>query len=101
VVAPNGGDRGFVENGWLGQRLAVGTNVCLYLIDPAPRCVVTTLAQGELPHDAGILRTVSRHNSAASVSLAPGVVLPAVVGVYARVDRSGTLQAGDRVWLEA
>jgi uncharacterized protein YcbX len=99
VVAPDRDDQGFVENTWLGRSLSAGADVHLYLIDPSPRCVVTTLAQGDLPHDIGILRTVSQHNSAASVTLAPGVVLAAVVGAYARADQGGMLRVGDRVWL--
>jgi uncharacterized protein YcbX len=69
VVAP--ADEGFVENAWLGHSLAIGADIRVHLIDPSPRCVVTTLAQGDLPHDTGILRTVSQHNAAASVTLAP------------------------------
>ena len=99
VVAPPGDERDFVENRWLGRRLVVGAAVELDLIDPCPRCVITTLAQGDLPHDPGILRTVARHNTAASVTLAPGAILSAVVGAYARVLQGGTLQRGDPVWL--
>ena len=100
VVTPSGEDQGFVENGWLGHSLTIGAAVQLYLIDPSPRCVVTTLAQGDLPHDIGILRAVSRHNAAASVTLAPGLVLPAVAGVYARVDQGGLLTVGERLYLQ-
>jgi uncharacterized protein YcbX len=99
VVAPFGDERDFVENRWLGRRLVVGARVELDLIDPCPRCVMTTLAQGDLPHDPGILRTVAQHNTAASVTLAPGAVLSAVAGAYARVLQSGMLQHGDPVWL--
>ena len=100
VVAPPGDERDFVENRWLGRRLVVGVGVELQLIDPCPRCVMTTLAQGDLPHDPAILRTVARHNAVASVTLAPGVVLPAVAGVYAGVLQAGTLRRGDSVWLQ-
>jgi uncharacterized protein len=101
VIVPSADESGFVENSWLGQRLTIGAHAALHLIDPSPRCVVTTLAQGDLPQDIGILRTVSRHNAAASVTLAPGVVLPAVVGVYGQVLQSGLLQVGDHVRLQA
>jgi uncharacterized protein YcbX len=100
VVAPTG-EHGFVENDWLGHFLTAGADVQLHLIDPSPRCVVTTLAQGDLPHDVGILRTVSRHNAAASVTLAPGVILPAVAGIYARVNHGGLLRIGDSLCLHA
>jgi uncharacterized protein len=101
VVAPVGDDQGFVENTWLGRRLMFGADVQMQLIDPCPRCVVTTLAQGDLPRDMGILRTVGQHNAAASVTLAPGVVLSAVAGAYARVLQGGTLRVGDLGWIEA
>jgi uncharacterized protein YcbX len=100
VVAPAGEAQGFVENTWLGHSLTAGVTIHLYAIDPSPRCVVTTLAQGELPHDTGILRTVSQHNAAASVTLAPGVLLPAVTGIYARVDQGGMLRVGDSLYLQ-
>ncbi len=99
VVATVGDDGDFVENNWLGHSLAIGTQVHLHTIDPCPRCVVTTLAQGDLPRDLGILRTVAQHNAIASVTLAPGVVFPAVAGVYANVLQGGTICQGDSVWL--
>jgi uncharacterized protein len=100
VAAPAGDTQGFVENTWLGHSITAGVDVHLYTIDPSPRCVVTTLAQGELPHDIDILRTVSQHNAAASVTLAPGVLLPAVAGIYARVDQGGMLRVGDGLYLQ-
>ena len=66
---------------------------------PDPRCVVTTLMQRDLPGDPKILRTIARHSAAASVTLAPGVLLPAVAGVYADVLATGTLREGDRLEL--
>jgi hypothetical protein len=99
VVAPLANEQDFVENTWLGQSLTIGAEAQLKLIDPTPRCVVTTLAHDDLPHDPGILRTVSQHNAVASVTLAPGVVFPAVAGVYAHVQQAGTMCHGDAVWL--
>jgi uncharacterized protein len=99
VIAPAGDARGFVENAWLGQTLAIGADVRLRMIDPCPRCVVTTLAQGDLPRDPGILRTLGQHNAVASVTLAPGVVLSAVAGVYASVSQGGALRREDAVAL--
>ncbi|HKX33444.1 MAG TPA: hypothetical protein VJ302_37550 [Blastocatellia bacterium] len=43
--------------GWFASR--IGGEVRLKVIAPSPRRVVTTLAQGELPQDAGILRTIA------------------------------------------
>jgi uncharacterized protein len=88
-----------VEHAWLGKPLVVGRTVELLVIDPSPRCVVTTLAQGNLPRDLDVLRTITMHSAAPSVTLAPGVVFPAVAGVYARVVRGGLLRRGDAVRL--
>jgi uncharacterized protein len=50
--------------------------------------VMTTLPQGDLPKDPGILRTAARHNQVS-------------VGVYASVLRGGRIGRGDAVRLEA
>jgi uncharacterized protein YcbX len=76
----------FVESEWIGQELRVGDDVVLQITDHCPRCVMTTLPQGDLPKDSGILRTAARHN---------GVH----VGVYAEVRRGGRVQRGDAVAL--
>jgi uncharacterized protein YcbX len=78
---------GFVENSWVGRTLAIGEEVRLSVTGPCPRCVMTTLAQGDLPADPGILRAAARHNDVS-------------VGVYAAVLRGGRIQRGDPVRLE-
>jgi uncharacterized protein YcbX len=90
-----------IEHAWLGHNLTCGAEVVLSAMDPCPRCVVTTAAQGELPRDPGILRTITAHSSAASVTLAPGLVLPAVAGIYASVVRTGVIHQGDMLTLKA
>jgi uncharacterized protein YcbX len=77
----------FVENAWIGQILAIGDSVRLSITGPCARCVMTTLPQGDLPKDAGILRTAAQHNRAN-------------VGVYAAVLQSGKVRRGDPVNLE-
>ena len=99
VVAVAGPGTPFPENAWLGHAMMAGARVRLMIIDPCPRCVVTTLAQGTLPPDPGILRTIAQHSAVASVTLAPGVLLPAVAGVYATVLVEGFLARGDRIAL--
>jgi MOSC domain-containing protein YiiM len=47
----------------------------------------------------GILRAIDQHSAVPSVTLAPGVMLPAVAGVYARVLQGGLLRRGDALWL--
>ncbi len=85
---------GFVENGWTGRSLQIGDSVRLTVLIPDPRCVMTTLAQDDLPTDTEILRTLVRHNR---VDVAGG--LYPCAGVYAVVAAAGTTRAGDRVSL--
>jgi len=88
VVRPAGDELTFVEDSWIGQTIAIGENVRLRITGPCGRCVMTTLAQGDLPNDTGILRTAVQHNRAN-------------VGVYAAVVRGGTIHRGDRVMVIA
>ena len=55
-------EAGFVENDWISRQLAIGDAVRLSVALPDPRCVMTTLAQEELPKDSDVLRTLTRHN---------------------------------------
>ena len=87
VVAPASGEKNFVENAWIGHTLAIGDEVRLSITGPCPRCVMTTLPQGDLPRDPRILRTAAQHNQVN-------------VGVYAAVLRGGTIRRGDPVMLE-
>ena len=84
VIAPS--ERGFVENRWVGRTLQVGSEVVLRVDKPCGRCVMTTLPQGDLPQDYGILKAAAKHNGAN-------------VGVYASVVRGGTVRRGDSVHL--
>ncbi|MGH9650045.1 MAG: MOSC domain-containing protein, partial [Terriglobales bacterium] len=88
VVQLASGEKGFAENAWVGHTLAIGTAVRLNIIGPCGRCVMTTLAQGDLSRDPGILRTAAQHNRAN-------------VGVYAAVARGGTIRRGDPVRIES
>ena len=87
VVRLHSGEKGFAENAWVGHTLAIGAAVRLTITMPCGRCVMTTLAQGDLPGDPGILRTAAQHNQVN-------------VGVYAAVARGGTIHRGDPVRLE-
>jgi uncharacterized protein len=85
IEAANGGTD-FMENAWIGRTLAIGDQVRLSITGTCPRCVMTTLPQGDLPRDAGILRTAAQHNQAN-------------VGVYASVLQGGKVRRGDSVSL--
>ncbi len=86
VIDLVGGEQGGAEQTWIGQTLAIGDEVRLRITAPCGRCVMTTLAQGDLPSDSGILRTAVQRNQGH-------------VGVYAAVERGGTIRCGDRVRL--
>src|SRR5207245_7685336 len=62
VVEPASGEKNFVENAWIGHTLAIGDGVRLSVTGPCARCVMTTLPQGDLPKDPGILRTAAQYN---------------------------------------
>ena len=86
VVASMEDEKGFSEDEWISHTLAIGDEVRLNITGACGRCVMTTLSQGELPKDSGILRTAVKENQGN-------------VGVYAAVLRGGTLRRGDRVRL--
>ena len=86
---------GFPENDWVGRELGIGDALRLGVEMPDPRCVMTTLAQGELPEDADILRTLTRHNRLQAGDWGR----LACAGVYATVVAPGTIRAGDPVAL--
>lgn len=88
-------DVGFVETGWQGRTLQVGP-VHLRISISVPRCVMTTLAQGDLPADREVLRTIAGTNSVDV--LQTGTPYPCV-GVYADVLVEGEIRRGDPVTL--
>lgn len=73
---------GFIENGWLGSGLALGS-VTLDINEHCVRCALTTRPQGDLPMDPGILHTAQQFNDNH-------------VGVYGAVRQSGRVSLGDR-----
>ena len=87
VVQLASDEKGFAENAWVGHTLAIGTAVRLNITGPCGRCVMTTLAQGDLSWDPGILRTAAQHNQVN-------------VGVYAAVARGGSIRRGDPARIE-
>ena len=86
MIVDTGDATGFVENGWPGNVIAIGDEVRIKVMMPTIRCVVTTRAQDDLPNDPSVLKTAAAHNSAN-------------VGVYAAVERGGTVRRGDSVEL--
>jgi len=86
----------FAENGWSGAGLRFGDVLTASVLIPTMRCIMTTLAQGELPRDNGVLRAVARHNR---VEI-PGLGTWSCVGAYATVTAPGRVQLGDEVVID-
>ena len=87
VVETASGENGFVEDAWVDHTLLIGSDVRLNITGPCSRCVMTTLPQGDLPRDQGILRAAARNNKVR-------------VGVYAAILRGGQVHRGDSVRIE-
>jgi len=78
------GAEGFVEQQWIDKILSIGDDVQLKIIQPTQRCIMTTLAQGDLPKDPNLLRTLAKQNNGN-------------FGVYAQVIKTGQVKIGNEV----
>ena len=86
---------GFVENDWVDHTLGLGDGAQLSIALLDPRCVMTTLAQDDLPQDIEVLRSLVHHNRLQVGDLGK---YPCA-GVYAVVSAQGTVRTGDSVTL--
>lgn len=85
---------GFVENGWIGRSVRFGDEGAqLTPVIPTPRCVMTNLAQQDLPNDPAILKATATHNR---LDVAGQGLYPCV-GVYAITGSAGRIRTGDPV----
>lgn len=82
-VVETPGEDGFVENTWVGRTLKIG-DLHLRIDRPTPRCIMTTLSQGDIPKDPIVLRAAVQENNGD-------------VGVYATVLQGGQVRKGDVV----
>ena len=71
---------GFLEQGWIERRFAIGDSVEIAISEHCKRCVMTTLPQGDLPFDPAILHTATAYNNTHA-------------GVYATVVRPGAINS--------
>lgn len=78
---------GFVEQTWVGKSVRIWDEVRLKIIQPTKRCVMTTLAQGDLPSDLNVWKTIVKENEG-------------YVGVYAEIERTGKIHVGDEMIVE-
>jgi uncharacterized protein len=82
----------YSETSWFGSTLLMG-DVALRVTLPTPRCSVPVLAHGALPRDPRALRVLLTENR---IDVPGFGVLPAA-GVYATVERAGTVTVGTTV----
>jgi uncharacterized protein YcbX len=87
VIESASREKDFIENLWIGKKISIGEDIVLRVTAPCTRCVMTTLPQGDLPKDLGILSTIAKYNHVNA-------------GVYASVHSGGTIRRGDLVRLE-
>ena len=84
---------GYVENGWVGRPVALGeAGAVMQVAFPTMRCIMTTLAQSELPKDTGLLRTIAAENR---LEVFGGQW--ACAGVYGDAAGAGVVRVGDPV----
>lgn len=88
---------GYAENTWIGRSLELGAEARAAVMAPMPRCVMTTLPQGDLPRDPLILRTLAERNR----QEIPGAGVYACAGALASISTGGALAVGDPVALGA
>jgi uncharacterized protein YcbX len=86
---------GFVENGWVGKTIHTGT-LEIKVVMLTGRCVITTLAQRDLPANRAHLRAVARHNRH---SVPPYGVM-GCAGVYGSVEHGGIVRVGGTATIE-
>jgi len=83
------GCEAYEEDTWSGRRVQVGDAV-LAVLDPVPRCVVTTQDPNTGRKDFETLKVIARHRGRID-----GGGLP--FGMYARVEEPGRVRVGDPV----
>jgi MOSC domain-containing protein len=84
VVEPADESAGFVENAWVGQVITIGEEVQLRITGTCASSVTAMLAQGDLPNDPDVLKTILEQNSGDA-------------GVLAIVVHGGRIRRGDAV----
>lgn len=96
MVIDTGDTHGFPENSWSGREVSIGT-ASFAVAFPTFRCVMATAAQGDLPRQLGILKTLARINGE-HINLKMGASgRGANFGVWADVATPGMVAVGQPV----
>ena len=77
----------FVEDEWVGRRVAIGDEVILTDIGPTVRCAMPLRPQPGLDREPGLFKAMTELHAQ----------YPNHLGAYAAVERPGTIRPGDRV----
>jgi uncharacterized protein YcbX len=93
LVIDTPGEPPFVENTWLNRRFRIGDALTLLVIVATPRCVIPTLAQGDLGGDPTLLKRINAANRVDVPLVGPSPC----VGVYAVVIAPGEIAVGDEI----
>jgi uncharacterized protein YcbX len=86
IVVEGEGPPDFIEEKWTGKSILVGVSMKLRVEEPNERCAVTTMKQGALRSDPGVLQTISRVNRSN-------------LGVMCAVETPGDVKVGDALSL--
>ena len=76
-------DPGFIENTWVNKDVTLGALRC-QVYDDTRRCIMVALAQGDLPRDTDVIRTILKSNEGRA-------------GVALKTLDSGMVQCGAKV----
>jgi uncharacterized protein YcbX len=80
-------EEGYTENQWVDKVIAIGEQVRLKVTGRCSRCIMTTLAQGDLPRDLGVLKALAKFNGA-------------TFGINTAVLQPGMIRRGDVITIE-
>ncbi len=83
---------GFVENDWATKNATIADAAIAFGL-ASPCCVMTTVAQTDLPRDLAVLQTLARENKLDF----GGFGNFACLGVYAEVTKAGVIRIGDTI----
>lgn len=86
----------FEEDTWMGRSITVG-GARLTVFGGAARCKMVERRRGDFGRDVGVLRMLAARRGSTTRDYGFGLML----GVYAHVDRAGSIEVGDPVTLEA
>lgn len=92
IVISSQSGTGFLEKQWVDKTGTIGSAHVQFGAE-SPRCVMTTLQQGDLPRQPAVLQTIAKNNRVEF----GGFGTFACLGIYAEVTASGIIAVGDEL----